>query len=597
MTLHARILLFAGSLICFPLCAQNVPIISLVANAEGEVPTIAPNTWVEIKGSNLSKPNDTRQWQDSDFVNGQMPTNLDGVQVTVNAKNAFVYYISPGQINILTPPDSMPASVTVVVTTKAGVSTGFQVKAAPTSPSFFVFGAGPYVIATHFSDYSIVGPASLYPGFSTPAKPGETILVYANGFGPTSAPVVDGSSVQSGELSPRPTITVGGVAANVTFAGLVAPGEFQFNVVLPLNLPSGDLPIVATYGGGQASPDLLITIQGSSPAPTTATFYVAPNGNDLWSGTLAAPNSAGTDGPFATFDRARAAVQSISKAGLTQVAVQFRGGTYYLSSTEVFTAADSGTASTPVVYQNYPGESPVFSGGVRVPNWTNAGGNTWKATLPASTQYFENLFYNGVRRLRPRLGASAASPLGTYYRIANTVYLNGATAPPPPAQQPSPTCSVYIPNLGWECFDRLQYDPADPISNTWKNLAPAAGNSCSQTAGNPAMAGDMELTVWEQFSTSKLRVSCIDATNHIVYLTGPTGFSQNNASEAGFIAGNRYLIENVQDQLTQPGQWFLDHSTTPWTLTYLANSGENPNSDSVIIPQIPQVLVARACNT
>ena len=591
MSLHCKILLLAGSLIWVPLWAQNAPIISLVANAEGEVPIIAPNTWVEIKGSNLSKPNDTRPWQGSDFVNGQMPANLDGVSVTVNGKSAFVYYISPTQIDILTPPDSMPASVTVVVTTNAGVSAGFQVKAAPMSPSFFVFGSGPYVIATHSSDFSIVGPASLYPNLSTPAKPGETILVYANGFGPTSAPIVNGSSVQSGELSPYPVITVGGIAANMTFAGLVAPGEFQFNVVLPLNLPSGDLPIVATYNGSQASPDLLITIQGSSPAPTTVTLYVSPNGNDLWSGQLAAPNAASTDGPFATFDRARAAVQSISKTALTLVAVQFRGGTYYLSSTEVLTAADSGTATTPIVYQNYPGESPVFSGGVRVTNWTNAGGNKWTAALPASTQYFETLFYNGVRRLRPRLGASAVSPLGTFYRIANTVYLNGANAPPPPAQAPSPTCSVYIPNLGWECFDRMQYDPADPVSNTWKNLAPAARNACGQAPGNPAIAGDVELLVFEQFSTSKLRVSCIDATSHIVYLTGPTGISQNKPTEAGFIAGNRYLIENVQDQLTQPGEWFLDHSATPWTLTYLANSGENPDSANVIIPQIPQVLV------
>ena len=60
-------------------------------------------------------------------------------------------------------------------------------------------------------------------------------------------------------------------------------------------------------------------------------------------------------------------------------------------------------------------------------NWTNTGGNTWKTTLPASTQYFENLFYNGVRRLRPRLGGY----LGAYYRNVGPVYLN---APAPPAQ-------------------------------------------------------------------------------------------------------------------------------------------------------------------
>lgn len=318
-------------------------------------------------------------------------------------------------------------------------------------------------------------------------------------------------------------------------------------------------------------------------------LYVAPSGNDSWSGRLPTPNAAKTDGPLATFDRARAVVQSLGKSGSGKIAVEFRAGTYFLPATEVFSAADSGSAAETIVYQNYPGELPVFSGGMRVLNWTNTGGNTWKTTLPASTKYFENLFYNGVRRLRPRLGVSSGNTLGTYYRSANTVYLN---APGPPAAAPNANCAVYISGSGWECFDRFQYNPADPVSNTWKNLAPAAGNPCGQSAGNQAIAGDIEVLDFEQFSTSKLRISCIDATNHIVYMTGPTGFSQTHASEAGFIAGNRYLVENVQDELTQPGQWFLDRSTTPWTLTYLANPGENPNVDEVIVPQLPQVLVA-----
>ena len=70
--------------------------------------------------------------------------------------------------------------------------------------------------------------------------------------------------------------------------------------------------------------------------------------------------------------------------------------------------------------------------------------------------------------------------------------------------------------------------------------------------------------MWEQFSTSKLRVSCVDTANRIVYMTGPTGISQQNASEQGFITGNRYMVENVADALTQPGQWFLDRSATPY---------------------------------
>ena len=560
---------------------SSAPSISYVINAAGGSTTIAPNTWVQISGQNLSQAGDTRTWQTSDFVGNQMPTQLDQVSVTVNGKSAYIYYISPTQINVLTPPDPITGPVQVVVTGNGAASLPFTAQAQALSPSFFQFSGGPYVAAEH-GDYSLLGPTSLYPGSSTPAMPGETVLLLGTGFGQTSTPVVSGSESQSGTLSPLPAVIIGGITAEVTYAGLISPGLFQINATVPTGAPSGDNTVIATQNGVETAPVVLINVQGPASAPSTVTLYVSPNGSDYWSGTLAAPNSTRTDGPLASFDRARALVQSISKTGLSAINVQFRGGTYYLPSTLMFTAADSGTASLSITYQNYPGETPVFSGGIRIQNWTNTGGNTWKATLPLSTQYFENLFYNGVRRLRPRLGGY----LGTYYRFANSVYLN---APGPPAAAPNENCPLYISGSGWECFDRFQYDPADPIASTWKNLAPAAGNPCAQPAGNAALAGDIELLDWQQFSTPKLRISCVDAANHIVYLTGPTTI---NETRPGFVAGNRYIVENVQDALTQPGQFFVDRSATPWTLTYLANPGENPNTDLVMVPQLPQLLVA-----
>ena len=236
------------------------PTVTLVANAEGGVATIAPNSWVEIKGSNLGPAGDTRIWQSSDFVNNQLPTSLDGVSVKVNGQPAYVYYISPTQVNILTPPNAISGSVPVQVSDNGVVSANFMVQAQAESPSFFVFGAGPYIAATH-ANGSYIGPTSLYPGLTTPAQPGETIVVYANGFGPTSTPVVGGSETQSGTLTPLPVITIGGVQASVQFAGLnVAPGEFQFNVVVPSALSGGDQAISATYNGLTTQAGTLITV-------------------------------------------------------------------------------------------------------------------------------------------------------------------------------------------------------------------------------------------------------------------------------------------------------------------------------------------------
>lgn len=239
--------------------SQTAPVIGLVANAGSESATIAPNTWVEIKGLNLAPNGDARTWQGSDFVNNQMPTQLDGVSVTVNGKSAYVYYISPTQVNILTPPDAMSGPVQVAVTNNGRTGAAYTAPAQATLPAFFVFD-GTHVAAQHTTG-SLLGPTTLYPGSTTPARPGETVMLYATGFGPTSAPVVSGSTAQSGGLSPLPVIKIGGTTATVSFAGLVSPGEFQFNVVVPASLADGEQPITATYNGLTTPMGTVIAVQ------------------------------------------------------------------------------------------------------------------------------------------------------------------------------------------------------------------------------------------------------------------------------------------------------------------------------------------------
>ena len=243
--------------------ATPTPAISLVANAEGESAVIAPNTWIEIKGVNLAPNQDAlalRTWGAADFVNNQMPVQLDGASVAVNGKSAYVWYVNPSQVNVLTPPDAIAGPVNVVVTNNGVSSAPYAAQAQPLSPSFFVFD-GTHVVGTHLNGTDI-GPATLYPGLTTPAKPGETIVIYGNGFGPTSTPVVSGAATQSGTLSPTPVITIGGIQANVRFAGLnTAPGEFQFNVDVPSNLADGDQPITATYNGVSTQAGALLTVQ------------------------------------------------------------------------------------------------------------------------------------------------------------------------------------------------------------------------------------------------------------------------------------------------------------------------------------------------
>ena len=129
-------------------------------------------------------------------------------------------------------------------------------------------------------------------------------------------------------------------------------------------------------------------------------LFVATNGNDEWSGRLAEPNAAGTDGPFATLVRARDEARR-QRADGQPVKVVVRGGTYFLESPFVLEPEDSGTKERPALFAAYPGEMPVFSGGRRIAGWSKGPGQLWQVELPevkSGQWYFRQLFVDGKRR-------------------------------------------------------------------------------------------------------------------------------------------------------------------------------------------------------
>jgi uncharacterized protein (TIGR03437 family) len=238
---------------------QPAPAITAVANAASFQPTIASAAWISIFGTNLS--NTPYTWQGSDFVNGLLPTTLEGVSVTVNGKPAYVGYISPSQINVLAPDDAATGTVAVQVTTAKQTSASFSVARAQFAPAFFTIANGAFAAALH-TDYTLVGSANLIPGTPTrPAQPGETILIYGTGFGPTNPASPTAQLVTTpAPLANTAQVKIGGMNATVTFAGLVEPGTYQLNVTVP-NLPNGDAAVTATIGGVTTQSGVSITIQ------------------------------------------------------------------------------------------------------------------------------------------------------------------------------------------------------------------------------------------------------------------------------------------------------------------------------------------------
>jgi uncharacterized protein (TIGR03437 family) len=238
--------------------SPSAPTIAAVLNAASFQAGISSGTWIAIFGTNLAST--TSNWSSGDIVNGKLPTRLDGVSATVDGKPAAVYFISPGQINVQVPDDNTLGPVPVQVTSPLGTATATaQMQAF--SPGLFTFD-GKYLAAQH-ADYSFVGKPGLISGVTTtPAQPGEVVILWGTGLGPSNPTTPAGELVTQAEpLANQVTVSIGGVQVNAQWAGISGAGLWQINVQVPSSLPSGDGLVVAQVGGVQTQGGAYITVQ------------------------------------------------------------------------------------------------------------------------------------------------------------------------------------------------------------------------------------------------------------------------------------------------------------------------------------------------
>ena len=221
---------------------------------------IQSGSWVSIYGTNLAAS--TTIW------NGDFPASLGNTSVTVDGKPAYLWFVSPGQINFQVPDDSTVGSVKITVTTLAGSFTA-NVTLAPYAPSFSLLNnkypaaivATPGFPGNSGNGYDLIGPSGAFAFTTRPVRAGETLVLYGVGFGPTNPPVPSGRLFSGAAPSGiTPQVTIGGVPAPVTFAGIVQAGLFQLNVQVP-NVPGGDQPLLATVGSASTPPNVLVTVK------------------------------------------------------------------------------------------------------------------------------------------------------------------------------------------------------------------------------------------------------------------------------------------------------------------------------------------------
>ncbi len=225
---------------------------------------VSPGTYMEIFGRDLSLT--TRAWTGGDFDQGVAPTNLDNVQVTVDGKPAFVNFVSPSQVNVVVPDGIAQAPVEVVVRNAGGASDPIVVTGAARTPGIlapplFLVNGRQYVVA-QFADGTFAGRPGLIDGVNFRApRPGDRLIVYGVGFGPTNPPIAAGRVVTSTtDLANGFRVQIGPAPVTTEFKGLSPNfvGLYQFNLVVP-NVQGGDQEIFMEIDGIRTQSGVFLT--------------------------------------------------------------------------------------------------------------------------------------------------------------------------------------------------------------------------------------------------------------------------------------------------------------------------------------------------
>jgi uncharacterized protein (TIGR03437 family) len=248
-----------------PVIRQAQPVLQAFDNSA----RLSSGSWMQIFGDNLSAS--TRPWGGGDFNGSQAPTSLDGIRVNVNGKPAFVAFISPNQINAQAPDDTAAGPVEVEVVHSGGVSNKVTVTktkvstALLTTPAFNI-GGKQYAAALHTDFTTFVGRTGLIAGVPfRPARPGETIILFAVGCGPTNpsspAGVVNASAAPV--ASPLQVTFGQTVATAQAFLAAQAVGLCQFNITVPnvTGDETGDIRLDASVDGVATGQTLFTNVQ------------------------------------------------------------------------------------------------------------------------------------------------------------------------------------------------------------------------------------------------------------------------------------------------------------------------------------------------
>lgn len=280
------------------------------------------------------------------------------------------------------------------------------------------------------------------------------------------------------------------------------------------------------------------------PSPAVANeFWVAPHGGETAAGTFEDPLN------LVAAQRKARELRRLAPEPLTApVRLRLRGGIYPLAAAWTVRPEDSGTASSPTVFEAAPGEVPVFDGGVRVQGWTrlttpppglplHAADQVWVADAPligGRPREFRQLWVDDQKAVRARTPS-----VGKMDRL-----------------------------VGWHKASEIAVIPAPT------NLA--GDLSC------------LEMVIYQQWEIALVRVRELS-------LNGPTAEVRFHQPESRIqfehpwpapIMTEAYkapfFLQNALCLLDEPGEWYHDLSAR--RIYYWPRPGENLTSARTVVP-------------
>ena len=270
-------------------------------------------------------------------------------------------------------------------------------------------------------------------------------------------------------------------------------------------------------------------------------YYVAVNGDDSWSGRVAWANAQMTDGPFATL---QAACKASRKLSVKQRKIVIQHGLYLFDEPLVLTDRDSG-----LTIESATGAKVYIYGGRKVIGWKKDGEQFYSAELPgvkSGRWDFRALVVNGRFCPRARLPEK-----GFYEHLSNFNVPWMSTTGGGWKRKPTK-----------EELTTLKYRPED--LGPWLDI------------------NNAEVTVYHMWDESMVGISVMDTVSQTLTFANPSGHPP------GAFGVKKYVVRNVREGLTRPGQWYLDRSAGK--VVYWPLSGEDMTKAEVFAPTIESII-------